>query len=73
MLRFGRISELDNALKKGIIIDSNHQDIGFEFEGRLSTLKINDQVSFDIAMRHDGLIAIAVKKVFLKIRANIRQ
>ena len=73
MLRFGKISELDNALKKGTIIDSNHQDIGFELEGRLSSLKINDQVSFDIAMGHDGLIAIAVKKIFLRIRVNIRQ
>ncbi|MDY0907684.1 hypothetical protein [Pedobacter sp. CFBP9032] len=62
-LRFGKIVRMDNSEKYGVILDNNCQDIHFILINLTESIKVNDQVSFEIDLGEDGLIATKVSLI----------
>ena len=55
-MRFGTLKFYDNQQGKGIIIDSNGQEIRFKVSKDLTSFSKFDLVSFNICIRNNGLL-----------------
>ncbi|MFW0718618.1 hypothetical protein [Pedobacter sp. N23S346] len=62
-VRFGEIICINRNEKYGIIMDDNFQDIPFISIDLPEGIKVNDQVSFEIELGVDGLIATKISLI----------